>query len=483
MAQPMTTFFKKASPFVTSQISYFFGILPHYQTLVALLITSAAIAGATTLVATTASILPVMAATVGAAFINFWFSREIQSAMLGLTPTSAYVKNELGEEIEKDWTYDIALEKQNGEKVQYNFAKAIDHLRGVINARYPNDTPLPRIRLGTFAEHHYKLVVTGRNPGKSMIAISNPGVFHTFEGKPRELNALMLQALAQIKLRSTFSGMAVGIIMDFGNLLQSFKTNDFLPFKLIGLMVAPFAQLLINAMSRTNAYYRADRIVAECGYGEDLIKALDVLNQPNNLERKNTHRESPKHPESTIRLGRMERMGRYINDILRGDSYPGEDETGYAVLQFIDNAVLRFASFFKELFSAAPRSGHRKEEIKAYIDAYKSTHGDKKPDMVLPADAKANYKYCNVNTLEKKLAKYRHGHSHGHAHAEPSSCGGAFTPSRSRSTSAQRQAAQPAQPLEFRRTRSVSRSVSPEGQVVQSQPLRRSPRLNPSKSH
>jgi Zn-dependent protease with chaperone function len=475
----MTTFIRKAVRLAGGQASYVFGIFPHYQTLLALIITSAAIAGATALVATTASILPVMAATVGAAFINFWFSREIQSAMLGLTPTSAYVKNERGEDVEQDWTYDIGLKNHNGEKVQYNLAMAMDHLRGVINARYPSETPLPPIRLGTFAEHHYKLVVTGRNPGKSMIALANPGVAHTFKGKTREFNALMLQALAQIKLRATFSGMVVGMILDFGQLLQSFKTHDFLPFKILGLMVAPFAQLLINAMSRTNAYYRADRIVAECGYGDDLIKALDVLNQPNNVARVNTHREElPIGPEPTTRLGRMHRR---IDDVLRADSYPGEDKTGWVLLQAIDNAVLRFAFFFKELFSAAPRMGHRKEEIKAFIDAYQAENGGRKPDKVLPAATSA-YEYCHGERLEALLARPQGGHSHGHAHAEPSPRKAAFMPSRSRSAPPEREAPQLPQSVEFSRTR----SASPQRQEVQSPQavvLRRSPRLNPTKPH
>jgi Zn-dependent protease with chaperone function len=418
MARPMTTFIRNLVRKTTGANAYLFGVLPSFTTLLSLTLVAGAVAGSTVLLSSAASILPVMGVTVGIAFVNYFFSREIQTAMLGLTPTSAYVKNDLGQELEQDWVYDIGLKKQNGKKVEYNFAKAMDHLRGVINAQYPNEAPLPRIRLGTIAEHHYKLVVTGRNPGKSMIAIANPGVFHTFKGKTREFNALMLQALAQIKLRSTFSGMAVGVVMDFGNLLTSFKNHDFLPLKILGSVVSPFGQLLINSMSRTNAYYRADRIVAECGYGEDLIKALDILNNPNNIARVNTHRARRVEAEPTGRLAPVVRLGRNVKGALRADSYPGEDETGYTVLQFIDNAVMRFAFFFKELFSAAPRMGHRKEEIKACIKAYQDKHEGKKPEMQLPSDPDADYKYCNVATLEQKLAKYAHGGHHHEDHHE-----------------------------------------------------------------
>lgn len=419
--RPMTTLIRKLVSASTSSSAYLYGILPKFTTVLSLAIISGAIAGTTLLLATASSILPVMAATVGVAFINYFFAREVQTAMLGLTPTSAYVKTDDGVELEQDWTYDIGIKKSHDQKAEYNFAKAMDHLRGVINARYPDETPLPRIRIGTFAEHHYKLVVTGRNPGKAMIAIANPGVFHTFKGKPREFNALMLQALAQIKLRSTFSGMIVGVAIDFGNLLTSFKNHEFLPLKLFGSAVAPFGQLLINAMSRTNAYYRADRMVAECGYGEDLIKAIDILNQPNNMSRVNTHRDKPVvRPEPTGRFAWFVKKGHEISDALRADSFPGEDETGYTVLQFIDNLVMRSAYFIKELFSNAPRMGHRKEEIKAFLKEYKATHEGKAPEPQVPADPGVDYKYCNVATLQEKLNKYNqrmHGHNHHDDHS------------------------------------------------------------------
>lgn len=415
MARPMTTFIRKLVDFGTSKASYFFGILPSFTTLLALIIVGIAVAGATTLLASTASILPALVVTMGAALVNYWFSREIQSVMLGITPSSTYVISD-GKEIEQDWTYDIGIKKGHDKKVRYNLSKSVDHLRGVINAHYSNDAPLPPIRLGTFAEHHYKFVVTGRNPGKSMIAFANPGVFHTFKGKPRELNALILQALAQIKLRSTFSGMMVAVLMDFGLLLQSFKENDSLVYKAIGYMVAPFGQLLTNAMSRTNVYYRADRIVAECGYGEDLIKALDLLNQPNNIAKVNTHRSAPTAlPEPRGWTAPFVRWARKMNDIIRSDSHPGEDETGYIFLQLLDNLVLRFGSFFKELFSAAPRMGHRKDAIKEYITAYEQEHGHK-PAMQQPC-AHANYKYCDVETLNTKFKKYAKAQAHAHAHA------------------------------------------------------------------
>ncbi len=417
--RPMTTLIRRLVSMSTGLSASLYGILPNFTTLLSLAIISGAIAGTTLLLATAASILPVMAVTAGVAVVNFFFSREVQTAMLGLTPTSAYVKNEDGVELEQDWTYDIGIKKGHDQKAEYNFAKAMDHLRGVINARYPDDAPLPRIRIGTFAEHHYKLVVTGRNPGKAMIAIANPGVFHTFKGKPREFNALMLQALAQIKLRATFSGMIVGVAMDFGNLLNSFKNHEFLPFKLFGSAVAPFGQLLVNAMSRTNAYYSADRIVAECGYGEDLIKAIDILNQPNNMSRVNTHRVKPALPEPTGRSAWFVKKWRAVSDALRADSFPGEDETGYGLLQFVDNLVMRSAYFIKELFGPAPRMGHRKEEIKAFLKEYKATHEGKAPEPQLPADPEVDYKYCNIKTLEEKLAKY-HDRMHGHHHEDHS---------------------------------------------------------------
>ncbi len=417
MARPITNLIRKLVSLTAGLDSYVYGILPKFTTLLSLAIVSGAIAGTTLLLSTASSILPAMGITVGLAFVNYFFSREIQTAMLGLTPTSAYVKNDDGVELEQDWTYDIGLKKQNGNKAEYNLAKAIDHLRGVINAKYPNDAPLPPIRLGTFAEHHYKLVVTGRNPGKAMIAIANPGVFHTFKGKTREFNALMLQALAQVKLRATFSGMMVGVAMDFGQLLKDFKKQEFLPLKMLGHLAAPFGQLLINAMSRTNAYYRADRMVAECGYGEDLIKAIDILNQPNNIARVNTHRVKAVRPEPTGRFVWFKKMGQNISDALRADSFPGEDESGFSVLQVIDDLVMRTAYFIKELFSNAPRMGHRKEEIKAFLKSYKDNHNGEAPEMQLPKDPGTDYKYCNVDTLEQKLAKYSHGgHGHHHVH-------------------------------------------------------------------
>lgn len=418
MARPMTTLIRRLVSLSTSANAYLYGILPNFTTVLSLAIISGAVAGTTLLLATASSILPVIAATVGVAFVNYFFSREIQSFMIGLTPTSAYSKAPGEENLEKDWIYSFGLVDKASQERNYNFALAMDNLREVINKASPEYSPLPRIRIGTFAEAHHKIVITGRNPGKGMIAIANIGTFELFAGRPRAFNALMLQALAQIQLRSTFSGMIVGILMDFANLLKDLKDKDSGPLKLLGHLVSPFSQLLINAMSRTNVYYRADEIVAKCGYGKDLIEALDTLNQPANVEQVESHRnriERPVRPEPT---NWIMRLWRNFEDKVRADSFPGEDETGYVLLQALDNMVLRFGFYFKELFSAAPRMGHRKDAINAYIEKYKETHDGAKPKRVLPSEEyEYYYDLSDAKKLKEFFGKPGHGHHHkGHSH-------------------------------------------------------------------
>lgn len=413
----MTTLIRRLVSLSTSSSAYLYGILPNFTTVLSLAIVSGAIAGTTFLLASASSILPVMAVTTGVAVVNFFFSREVQSAMIGLTPTSAYSKVKGEETKEKDWIYSFGLVDKASQDRNYNFALAMDNLREVINQASPDVAPLPRIRIGTFAEAHHKIVITGRNPGKAMIAIANIGTFELFAGRPRAFNALMLQALAQIQLRATFSGMAVGVLMDFANLLKDLKDNDSGPLKLLGLIVSPFSQLIINAMSRTNVYYRADEIVAKCGYGKDLIEALDTLNQPANVEQVQSHRHNAKLPVRPEPTNWFARMWRNFEDKVRADSYPGEDETGYVLLQALDNAVLRFAFYFKELFSAAPRMGHRKEAINAYIEKYKSEHGVKPKKVVVSEEHENYYDLADPKKLKSMFGKPGHGHHHhGHSH-------------------------------------------------------------------
>lgn len=398
-AGPITQFITYLTRKSTSKQSYFYHILPDFRTVLSLAMIAAVIVASTVFLSGIAAILPVMAVTALTAFSNFWFSREIQTAMLGLT----YTSDDSG-----DTLYEVGLSNAHGEAVLYDLAKVVNHLRGVINAKYPRDTPLPPVRLGTFVEAHHKLVVTGRNPGKAMIAIAT-GTFSHLDGNVLVLNALILQALAQIKLRSTFSGMIVAIAMDFGQLLKSFKEHEFLPLKLIGLLVGPFGQLLINAMSRTNAYYQADKIVAECGYGQDLIDALSYLNAPNNKGKVPPAAAPEANLPDSVYTGPfafLKRAWHNFEKKVREDSPPAEDKTGYVLLQAMDNAVMRFAAYFKELYSAVPRMGNRLAAIRAYM-------AENAPVRQMPADQDC-YNLCDRVYVESLTA----GHAHGaHAHA------------------------------------------------------------------
>ncbi len=404
-AGPITQFITYLTRKSTSKQSYFYHILPDFRTVLSLAMIAAVIVASTVFLSGIAAILPVMAVTALTAFSNFWFSREIQTAMLGLT----YTSDDKG-----DTLYEVGLSNAHGEEVLYDLTKVVNHLRGVINAKYPRDTPLPPVRLGTFVEAHHKLVVTGRNPGKAMIAIAT-GTFSHLDGNVLVLNALILQALAQIKLRATFSGMIVAIVMDFGQLLKSFKEHEFLPLKLIGLLVGPFGQLLINAMSRTNAYYQADKIVAECGYGQDLIDALSYLNGPNNKGKVPPAVPAANLPDSvyTGPFAFLKRAWHNFEKKVREDSPPAEDKTGYVLLQAMDNAVMRFAAYFKELYSAVPRMGNRLAAIRAYM-------AENAPVRQMPADQDC-YNLCDRVYVESLTVGHAHGaHAHGaHAHGAP----------------------------------------------------------------
>jgi len=397
------------------------GLLPEVGTIISLLVVSAVIAGGLWFwsfgLAFTAAFLPLfaktVAAVVGMTFLNFWFSREINTFMFATR------------EVRENFKFD--------EHNPTDLRKLVNHVRCELNAYFKEkygdehvDMPMPRLL--TFTDHHFKIVtVEGRNPGKSALLFSSGALnSHDTRLNQRHMAALIAMEMVKIYQRRSLSGTLVGMTLDLINTIENAgKANLF--YRVIGFLIWPlqFFLLLQRAVKRSYEYDAALTVV-DAGRGMDLIDAIDfkvcpvLFDKPTfgNLvqDQKNKKREEYKGPFASV--------VRWFTNWSDSQEYAGDDKTGWRVLSALDTCVRELGFYINELFDPKPRSTNLKGPMRDGIPGYNQAKSKKDMDKLYQRDITINRKLYDKIKKEDRydligpdgngVAKAAHDHDHTH---------------------------------------------------------------------
>lgn len=349
----------------TGRQTRFKGVLPPLATIVSLAAVSSAIAlGAWLwmgLIATSASFLPILvttaAAITGFTFLNFWFSREINTFMLS------------SREVREGFKFD--------ENNPTDLLKLVDHVLAEVNAYLrkidPNHQDCPRPRICTFSDVHAKVVtIEGRNPGKSALFFSSG----CFNSQNTHLNQRHLAALITFELFKiakhrgvgrTFVQMWTDVLTNFEN----FRSGNFIG-KMFGFLAGPLQFFLLLQRSVSRSYeYEAGEATVKIGRGMDLVDAIDYK-VCSTLFEKRTYVELQKDQTAKRRdtsgyNGFFSKHFRSFINWVANNEYAGDDKSGYLILSFLDILVREMGFFVNELFSERPRATRLKDYIRPLL--------------------------------------------------------------------------------------------------------------------
>lgn len=256
----------------TSRAPILKGLLPTFSTLITLLMISGALAtgmwiwaGAT---ATLMSFVPVFAksfaAIAGTALLNFWFNRDITTAVLN------------SREVRKGFKFD----EHNPTDLQ----KLVNHVRLELNAHFRTiygdshvDLPMPRLCIYTSdkAKVHANL---GRTQDNIALFFSST-LFdsHNTRWTQRDLAALVAFELTKAYKQRGWSATISSIATSFLFTLESLQQSEHWYYRALGMLAGPlqFFFLVQKAIDRSYAYEAATTMV-DIGRGMDYYWAIDT---------------------------------------------------------------------------------------------------------------------------------------------------------------------------------------------------------------
>lgn len=355
----------------TSGTPTFKGLLPSLKTLITLLAVSAAIAGGMWLwtglwagaLASTTTLIPFLEqaflGVVGAVFINFWFNREINTAVLSTR------------EVRDNFVFDK-------DKNPIDLRQMVKHLTEEVNAHFrplygkKSDIVIPRLCTFTEPTSSFKIITAeGRNPGKAAIFFSS-GVFKSdMTGmNQRHLAALIQAELVKIYLRRGIARTFIGMGTDLATTLSNLNSGNWFA-RVLGFLLAPlqFFLLLERSVQRSHEY-EAAAIVAKCGRGVDLIEAIDkkvcptLDDMPTTQELRVNQAKYKRAPYN----GPLKWLIKPLADWVDNNEYAGDDKTGSRIVSFFDIWVREATYIFREWFlSSQPRATNLKIFLRPLI--------------------------------------------------------------------------------------------------------------------
>ncbi len=382
------------------------GLLPPLKTILALLIVAIAISAGAWLwtglwagaMAGASSYLPILGETIlgvlGLAVVNYWFSREINTAMLSTREARAPF---------------VFSKKVN----PTSLTKLVDHVRIEVNEHFRKlygvkhqDIPMPRLL--TYAKVDIEVSSEGRNPGKAGIFFSS-GCFDYRRNNldQRQLAALIEMELVKIYLRRGFSRTVVGMGASLANTLQNLNNSEFFLYRVLGILTGPVQFILLLERSLNRSYeYEASKHVVDCGRGIDLMNAIDkkVCNTLETVETGAELKADQNLYKRTPYNGYMKGVIKLFTDWIDENELAGDDKTGYRILSLPDILVREGIYYFNELWKKEPRATNLKNYLRTII---KGPVGNKEVTMGTATSADVpvlqDY-YMSVNsTLYNKI--------------------------------------------------------------------------------
>lgn len=363
--------YKKASfswlaEIATARKPWLLGIIPPIGTLFMLLLAALAMSGTIWLgtaawtwsFANAAAFFPILSETIawtlGTTLVTFWFSRDINRALLSTRD---------------DRDIFVYSQKVNPTKLY----QMVEHLTFEVNAHFEkkfgkNHRPIHVPSIFTHTLDEIDVTSFGRDELTTSLFIST-GTFNYTKNNlnQRKLAALIEKELVKIYLNRGFYRTIVSMGTTLANTLNMFSNSDVWLLRAIGFLTGPIQFVLLLEKSINRSFeYEASGHVAECGRLFDLYGAIDCGVNPN-LE------TSPAYSE--IRANQVKRqrppyqgwfssvLSPITNWIIRNEVAEYNKE-GNIWLSGIDNAVGEFLFWTRELFKPKPRATNEKTELR-----------------------------------------------------------------------------------------------------------------------
>ncbi|MBI2792698.1 MAG: hypothetical protein HYX61_12135 [Gammaproteobacteria bacterium] len=354
----------------TSKKPWLLGFIPSVGTIIMLGLMAAAISGGIWLwagfwsgaYASAAVFVPLLEKTlmgvIGFSILNFWFSREINTALLSTR------------EAREPFVFSQKVNPTS-------LIKLVNHLRQEVNAHFKQkygdnhvDMPMPRIL--NYTKSDFEISSEGRNPGKAGIFISTGAFdYKKTNMNQREVAALIQRELVKIYLRRGFFRTIAGIGSSLATTLENLNSSDFWFFKMLGTITAPlqfFIALIENSINRSFEYEASGEVI-ECGRGVDLIRAIDHNVNPQ-LETVATNEElkinQNKHQRKPYSGFLSSVLSPFTNWIDRNE-YASDDKSGYRVMSMPDSIVREAIFYTEELKKKKPRATSEKTFIRPRV--------------------------------------------------------------------------------------------------------------------
>ncbi len=351
----------------TSRSPLLMGLLPTFGTLFTLFSLSLIFSGAMTfwsgLTLTLTSVVPFIPAValgiIGAALMNFWFHRDVTTAVLN------------SREIRKGFKFT--------EQHSTDVYKLVNHVRREINAFYAQKygySKIPMPRLCVFTSDKAEIQVTlGRSPDKAALFFSSAFFnAHNTRWNRDHIAALVAHKLSQIHKYRGWSGTIVNIATSLLQTLDYMQTSPDWYFRLLGMLAGPlrFFFYLQRSIERSYSYEATEGVVG-IKRGMDFYDAIDIKVAPS------LH----KQPSYSYLLFDQERKKRapytglfsswawFVKLVEKLDSWvlieDKQDKKGYRVISWLDAIVRETIYFLQELSSSEPRTTRLKDHLRGEL--------------------------------------------------------------------------------------------------------------------
>ncbi len=356
----------------TSRAPWKWGILPTVATMAMLLLAALSMAGTVWIgtaiwagaFAKAAAFLPILSESVvwllGVTAVNFWFSRDINRAILSTRDDSS--------------TF-VYSQKTNPTQlyrlVEHITAEVNEHFRQTLGDKHK---PIPVPSIFTYNNNTKEIEISnfGRNPGKSGLFF--PVEVFNFSANnlnQRKLAALVEKEVVKIYLNRGFFRTIVNMGTTLANTLNMLSTSDNLLFRAIGFLTGPiqYVLLLEKAINRSFEYEATGHVI-QCFRGPDLSPAIDCGVNPF-LEQPPTIAEiRAKKQEKQTRApytGFLSFIIRPFADWVDRNELEEYDKTGSRLLSALDVAVGEFIFYIRELNKQKPRATNEKVYIRPNV--------------------------------------------------------------------------------------------------------------------
>ncbi|MBS0288922.1 MAG: hypothetical protein JSS07_02645 [Proteobacteria bacterium] len=342
----------------------FASIIPPLKTIFALLALAMVMAGGmwlwtgfwTGIYANLATFIPMigkgLAATLGLTVLNFWFSRDINAAMMS--------------------TRDIRDDVLYGPTNPVDVTKMVNQLCHEVNAHFKaqfgdahRDLPVP-VLLTYTDDANFKIVtLEGRNPGKAALIFSS-GAFDMRRMNQRQLAALIQKELVKIYLRRGIGRTFVGMLSDLATSLENLNApGNAWYFRALGWLTGPFQLVLLWERSISRTYeYEASAEVVKMWRGPDLIDAMDRKVCPSQLVF--PMKSTLKRNQSLHKRDPYPAIGgpiKSFTDWVDQHEYARADKTGWRIVSYFDCGINYTIYFINEVLNRVPRSTNEKQFV------------------------------------------------------------------------------------------------------------------------